>query len=572
VLVFPLAACSQLGPDDAVFKDAANAYMSAQEFLLSIDPAPQLSPQQEALLSTIRSRRTSAEVHVARLASAPASMLQVGLRLGLAVAPGKVFVASGERVSQRTPTDISWAGPLHAQEGWATLVLTARGVTGTLRSGSALHTFEPLGGGLEAIVRVDENKFPPEEPPSLDASPSVPGFQTPPPGAGINGVPLWPEPSTGTPSCQPYQDPPCIDVMVVYTPAAAGAVGDMAGLIQTAVDETNQSYANSSINASVRLVHEEQVDYSEVGHTYPDHVNLLQGTTDGVMDNVHALRNQYLADVVVLVVYDATACGYASTILAQRTTAFAAVDYSCATGHYSFGHEIGHLQGARHDRFVDATGTPFQDGHGYVDPANYQWRTIMAYDDACEFYAGHTCTRVQYWSNPEVPYPPTGQAMGTTTYENDARVVEQTAIILRQFYTIPSPSGFTITNWYTTGEMPDLTWDAVSGAQYYHVYACDATTDVFGCDRFDTGADGYQTAVVTGTEYQDYFSGTTTGHSGCFDGGDQWYYYVTAENGTGESPRVANWAAACLNGGFKMAATSKARLPSLRRPVDVRGR
>jgi hypothetical protein len=210
-----------------------------------------------------------------------------------------------------------------------------------------------------------------------------------------------------------------IDVLVAYTPAAAAATGDINGLIQLAFDESNRSYANSGIALTLGPAFVGQVDYSEAGRTYAQHVAALQSPSDGIMDVVHTWRDQYSADVVALIVNDASYCGLASVILAGATNAFVAVHYDCATGYYSFGHEIGHLQGARHDRAVDPNSTNgTQSVHGYVEP-NLTWRTIMAYPDACG-----SCLRVQYWSNPNVTYPPTGQPMGTTTYEFDAQELD----------------------------------------------------------------------------------------------------------------------------------------------------
>jgi len=46
---------------------------------------------------------------------------------------------------------------------------------------------------------------------------------------------------------------------------AGGTVGAMNALINLAVAETNQSYINSNITQRVRLVHSEQVTYTESG-------------------------------------------------------------------------------------------------------------------------------------------------------------------------------------------------------------------------------------------------------------------------------------------------------------------
>ena len=71
------------------------------------------------------------------------------------------------------------------------------------------------------------------------------------------------------------------------------------------------------------------------------------------------------ADVAVLVVTNNAYCGLASGIGSTAPTAFAEVYWDCATGYYSFGHEVGHLQSARHNPKNDPTNTPYAWGHGY---------------------------------------------------------------------------------------------------------------------------------------------------------------------------------------------------------------
>ena len=67
------------------------------------------------------------------------------------------------------------------------------------------------------------------------------------------------------------------------------------------------------------------------------------------MDEVHTLRNNYCADVCVLLAYDPSICGIAANIGGGQSDAFCLVStYStCVTTNYSFGHEIGHLLGCR---------------------------------------------------------------------------------------------------------------------------------------------------------------------------------------------------------------------------------
>jgi peptidyl-Asp metalloendopeptidase len=146
------------------------------------------------------------------------------------------------------------------------------------------------------------------------------------------------------------------------------------------------------------------------------------------MDDIHTKRTTYKADLAVLIINNGSYCGLASAILADANSAFAAVYWDCATGYFSFAHEIGHLQGARHDPGADASDNPYIYGHGYVNKAA-GWRTIMAYNDpTCP---GGSCTRIQHWSNPDVAY--SGAATGTESHNFNALVLTRTRGIIAGF-------------------------------------------------------------------------------------------------------------------------------------------
>lgn len=410
-LTIGLAACQTDGsnPTGAGPMNAA----ATQEDLFTLVANPALNNSQQTFLANIRGRASSAEVHVARLAGTPGQLLRQGRAVRFVLAPGQHVTAVGAQVEQRAANDLSWAGDLQGQRGDVQLVLTSVGVTASIRVAETLYRIEPLGGGLHAVTRIDEAGFPAEHPAEHEAGAlDVPPF-----------APFRPNASLSASATALTTE----TVLVAYTAAAASATADIAGLIQLAFDETNKSYSNSGVNVTLSKVYVAQVSYNESSRSFSQHVNALQSTTDGIMDIVHSWRNTYKADIVKLIVNDSEACGMAAAIKATASSAFAVTHYSCATGYYSFGHEIGHLQGARHDRYVDSSNTPYQYGHGYVDP-NKTWRTIMAYGNNCG-----NCKRVQYWSNPNVKYPATGQAMGTTTYEHNARVLNETAATVAAF-------------------------------------------------------------------------------------------------------------------------------------------
>ncbi|AGW13365.1 hypothetical protein DGI_1524 [Megalodesulfovibrio gigas DSM 1382 = ATCC 19364] len=263
---------------------------------------------------------------------------------------------------------------------------------GMIRTGGKLlYELLPAGGNAYLLREIDQTTYPDEK----EALPPTP----------------LPQLDPARTSSQ-RDDGSAIDVMMVYTAAARNAVGGtaaMASLINLAFSETNQGYANSGMVQRYRLVHAAEVSYDE-SSGFDDALSRLQNTSDGYMDEVHTLRDQYGADIVTLLIDNSDYCGlgYLMTSLSSDFAAWAfnVVSHSCATGYYSFAHECGHNQGAHHDRASTSGQGVYSYSYGYQQlSASPQFRTIMAYN--C---SGDGCERVNYWSNPEVSYNgyPTG--------------------------------------------------------------------------------------------------------------------------------------------------------------------
>lgn len=310
-------------------------------------------------------------------------------------------------------------GSIRNLDGDILLVVIDKELTGTLRIDKNIYKIEPLGFGAHVMIEIDQSGFPPEHAPDYN-----------------NDI-LQYDKELKIERDMSGQSGSVIDILVAYTPSAANAHGNINGLIITAINESNQSYQNSNVLMRINLVHTVQVNYTESGDMFLDLMR-FQGTSDGYMDEIHGLRDYYGGDVCVLIVNDETNCGLAP-LFPQASSAFCVVHYDCAAGNYSFAHEIGHIQGCRHDMFVDPNLFPFAYGHGYVYLPG-EWRTVMAYNDECDcsdevtpcppLSARNTpdypwCDRLQFWSNPDVYYG--GVAMGTTEYEDDSRVLDETA-------------------------------------------------------------------------------------------------------------------------------------------------
>ena len=328
------------------------------------------------------------------------------------------FEAVRKHFKRRDKNHFTWVGKV-SDDPLSTVVLV--GGDGHMRGLVFAHgkhfSIQGADAASQEIVEVDQRAFPKENcdqpPPRGGAAQTAPSLLT------------YPDALADTGST--------IDVLVVYTPAAASAAGGETGmldLIDLAIATTNDTYENSGITPRLNLVHAEEISYVEKDQTWNTDLSRLSGVgeTGHYMDNVHTLRDTYSADVVVLLIDNPTSCGLAY-ISATAPSAFAVVAWDCAVSNYSFGHEIGHLQGARHDLYVDPIKTGYN--HGDVD-LTLRRRTVMAYNNQCDAY-GVYCTRLPYWSNPDAFYPGSSRPMGSQTYENNVRKLNETAYAVANF-------------------------------------------------------------------------------------------------------------------------------------------
>lgn len=403
----------------AVAVGLASSFAMAQSTNLLRDAFEQARPGDmrvpAAALERIRQRST---VERARLVEIDAMTLSAaGVTFDFNPFADVVLPLRHVRTDGPGGSEFTWQGRVDLEQGGsATMVVRGEQVTGIVRAGRDIYTIESVGSGLHAVTKLDPRRFPPDHPPQQDHD-----------GVQLSGSAEPPLKRAAQREAGASTRPTTIDVIVAYTQRAVVESGNnVSALVDIAVAEANASYAASGVNVELRLVHKYQTNYKE--SSWNNDLKRFRVEGDRYMDEIHALRRTHKADVAVLVIHNPSACGLASAILADQRTAFAAVHWDCAAGYYSFAHEIGHLQGARHNPESDNGSTPYAWGHGYRFPAG-GWRTIMAYDSStCD---GGTCTRVGCWSTPARTYPCTsspagGVPMGTAPLHDNARVLNDT--------------------------------------------------------------------------------------------------------------------------------------------------
>ena len=100
---------------------------------------------------------------------------------------------------------------------------------------------------------------------------------------------------------------------------------------------------------------------------------------------------------------------------------FSVTQFSCATGYFTFGHEIGHNLGMFHDSGTEKSCTETAAfNYGYRNP-NAEFRTILAYDckmGECDLMTKNGCPRVQRFSNSDSKYTYNGKPIGDSRRDN----------------------------------------------------------------------------------------------------------------------------------------------------------
>lgn len=144
-----------------------------------------------------------------------------------------------------------------------------------------------------------------------------------------------------------------IDIMVVWTQNAEcrtshknsgcsvsdGTNKNMMGLVNLAVEETNAAFSMSGIELKLNLVHAyRHPTYKEYGQ---DVFTYALYDVTYYLDDIKENRERYGADLVAMIIDESNYCGL-GWIGPIKERGFSITSWRCATGYFSFGHEIAH--------------------------------------------------------------------------------------------------------------------------------------------------------------------------------------------------------------------------------------
>jgi len=258
--------------------------------------------------------------------------------------------------------------------------------------------------------------------------------------------PQGPPPIEPSGACGCGDDQSVIDLLVVYSTLAKNAAGGTAALrarVENAIQSANTCFITSGITAAgetaplpaaanrleVRLAGFVEVTYDEQAPEWLNHLDRVTSSTDGILDEVHALRNTYHADTVSLIVDDPRFTGGAAFYAVYvQASAFSVLNWRAeGAGSLTFAHELGHTFGCAHDRGNSSFGL-FTYGWGYSFAANgTTYGTVMSYTGA---------NLVPSYSNPTHLHSsgqPLGAALASAFPTHNALVISQTRSTIASF-------------------------------------------------------------------------------------------------------------------------------------------
>lgn len=365
---------------------------------------------------------------------------------------GETFIAQRQHVDRQKAGQLVWTGFLDGNPG-NTVILTIKGsaISGMIQNGAEMYRIGSSSAAGNRLYYLDLELLPPED---------------------AGGVPQGDGDAGASLDSEALAENTVQDLLVVYVQQACDAAdsanpgNDCSQLeadIVTAVADINATYAASGINITMNLAGTHKTVYPSTDSSTT--LSALTSTTDGNMDEVHGVRDSLGADLVAMV-FAGSGCGVAY-LGSSASSAFSVTHESCLVGNRTLNHELGHNQGAHHDRVTVGNPPSGDYKYGYRrcndgsvdDFGSPYFRTVMSYG----------CTsagRVGRMSNPNINYSGVPQGVDPDINPDraafNARTLNESASYVAGFRTAPSttppdaPSGLLATA--TGPDAIDLQW------------------------------------------------------------------------------------------------------------------
>ena len=411
--------------------------------------------------------------------------------LRLTTPEGQLLDVRYDRRVEHPSGDWTWIGHLPGEPGAQTIITFGeKAVFGSIAQPGKPPLRLTSHDGVSWLVETDPRKLATIV--NAATRPTKPDFHVVPRSAASHDGGMTAAAARASAATATTSGPVIVDLLVGYTGGLVSRLGSVSAVntrLNYLVDVANAAYANSQVNAQVRLVHSMQVDYPD-NNTNDIALAALSGKTSdgfpGTVDSrfnaLRSAREQYGADLVSLVRPfldpEQDSCGLAWLIggglegvnlpTGSDTYAYSVVGdgedvnendqktYYCRDE--TLAHEMGHNEGSAHDRTTaqgdDGTlDNPsdygaFTYSFGYRNPVSVTvsghtysgFYTVMAYGDSTTYQYGY-----RVFSNPRITLCG-GHACGTTSSEDNARSLGQM---------IPLIAAFRAT---AVNASPDITW------------------------------------------------------------------------------------------------------------------
>lgn len=364
----------------------------------------------------------------------PLAVPREGLKLELGLFADAVYTAQVDRVTGTTQDTLTIRGRI---EGYplGTVILTTSGgrTLGVVDIPELQKRFSiqnKAEGETYYLIDVDLDRVD-----SLEGGPSL---IPPAPLAGSS-------PAVSYPQADPLD---CVtaDVMIVYTPAARtwadASGGGLSNVIAQAMAKGQLALDNSETFLTLRLVHSAETAYTETGTNSGTDLSRLRGASDGYMDEIHTLRDQYRADLVALFVVcsDVGGVGY----LLESTTgdpayAFCLNRVQQAASSFTVIHEMGHNMGCHHAKAQNTQPGPglftYSAGWRWTGSNSSHYCSIMTYEAGTYFADGISHTRVAYFSSPALRH--LGALTGDAADADNARTLRESKGLIAMYRSMP---------------------------------------------------------------------------------------------------------------------------------------